>query len=107
MGPPPRSFAADAHHCIMVRVSAPTEYKDVARSARHKRAPLDSVIPTTPSVPSCSEPSRYGPVRVARRANLDSPCARQRLGLVGRGEETGFRSNKETDEEKEKPLGAP
>jgi hypothetical protein len=31
MGPPPRSFAADAHGCIMVRVLGPTEYKVVAR----------------------------------------------------------------------------
>jgi hypothetical protein len=41
---------------------------------------------------------------VGATANLDSPCARQCLGLVGRGEETGFRSNKETDEEKDEPL---
>src|SRR5262245_18869413 len=40
MGPPPRSFAADAHHCIMVRVSKrPSEYKHVARSARHASGP--------------------------------------------------------------------
>ena len=31
MGPPLRSFAADAHDCIMVRVIGPTEYKVVAR----------------------------------------------------------------------------
>src|SRR4030081_3737713 len=31
MGPPPRSFAADAHDCIMVRVLVPTGYKVVAR----------------------------------------------------------------------------
>ena len=31
MGPPLRSFAADAHGCIMVRVQGPTEYKVVAR----------------------------------------------------------------------------
>jgi transposase len=30
MGPPSRSFAADAHSCIMVRVLAPTGYKVVA-----------------------------------------------------------------------------
>ena len=48
MGPPPRSFAADAHHCIMVRVSGPTEYKDVARMfVHHTRAPLDIVILTS------------------------------------------------------------
>jgi hypothetical protein len=41
---------------------------------------------------------------VGATANLDSPCARQRLGIVGRGEETSSRSNKETDEEKDAPL---
>ena len=47
MGPPPRSFAADAEDCIMVRVIGPTEYKVAARLfVRHKRAPLDIVIPT-------------------------------------------------------------
>jgi len=41
MGPPLRSFAADAHDCIMVRVLGPTEYKVVARLNRaRKRAPL-------------------------------------------------------------------
>ena len=41
MGPPLRSFAADAHDCIMVRVLGPTEYKVVARLIRaRKRAPL-------------------------------------------------------------------
>ena len=41
MGPPLRSFAADAYDCIMVRVLGPTEYKVVARLIRaRKRAPL-------------------------------------------------------------------
>ena len=31
MGPPLRSFAADAHDCIVVRVLGPTGYKVVAR----------------------------------------------------------------------------
>src|SRR5262245_18162879 len=61
MGPPPRSFAADAQDCIMVRVMRPTEYKVAARMfVRHKRAPLDLVIPITTSVLPCSELSRYG-----------------------------------------------
>jgi len=34
MGPPLRSFAADAHGCIMVRVLEPTAYKVVARLIR-------------------------------------------------------------------------
>jgi len=107
MGPPPRSFAADAQDCIMVRVIGPTEYKVAARLfVRHKRAPLDIVIPTTTSVLPCSELSRCGLAmmgahsNVGATADLDSPCARQSLRYVGRGEETGSRSNKETDEEK-------
>ena len=42
MGPPLRSFAADAHDCIVVRVLGPTGYKVVARFHRaRKRAPLN------------------------------------------------------------------
>ncbi len=56
MGPPLRSFAADAHDCIMVRVLGPTEYKDVARLLRAPQAGSPQiVVPTTPSVPPCSE----------------------------------------------------
>jgi hypothetical protein len=46
MGPPPRSFAADAHHCIMGMGLWPTEYKDVARTvvAPHAGSP-QIVIP--------------------------------------------------------------
>src|SRR5262245_46775340 len=59
MGPPPRSFAADAHHASWSGVSGPTAYKDVARTfVHHTRAPLDLVIPTAASLPSCSKPSR-------------------------------------------------
>ena len=42
MGPPPRSFAADAHDCIMVRVLGPTEYKVVARLIRAPERGLPS-----------------------------------------------------------------
>ena len=42
MGPPPRSFAADAHECIMVRVFGPTEYKVVARLIRAPERGLPS-----------------------------------------------------------------
>ncbi len=43
MGLPLRSFAADAHDCIMVQVLGPTGYKVVARLNRaRKRAPLSS-----------------------------------------------------------------
>jgi len=51
MGPPLRSFAADAYDCIMVRVLGPTEYKVVARLSRaRKRAPLWS---SSRSHPAC------------------------------------------------------
>src|SRR6476619_5557917 len=56
MGPPLRSFAADAHDCIMVRVLGPTGYKVMARLNRAPKAgsPL-IVIATALSVPSCSK----------------------------------------------------
>jgi len=38
MGPPPRSFAADAHHASWSGVSGPTAYKDVARTFVHPAA---------------------------------------------------------------------
>ncbi|HVC51358.1 MAG TPA: hypothetical protein VND87_04990, partial [Stellaceae bacterium] len=48
MGPLPRSFAADAHDCIMVEVrTGPTEYKCVARcSALDGELPLDRPAPS-------------------------------------------------------------
>ena len=59
MGPPLRSFAADAYDCIMVRVLGPTEYKVVARLIRAPERGLPLiVIPTASSVPPCSELSR-------------------------------------------------
>jgi len=90
MGPPPRSSAADAHHCIMVWVFGPPHtrmWHD--HSCTQPQLPSDVVIPTTASVPSCSEPSRTRPFRVALRAILDRSCARRRLDRVGRDEETG------------------
>ncbi len=79
MGPPSRSFAADAHSCIMVRVLAPTEYKVVARSRPIAGSPL-IVIPIAPSVPSCSKLSRCGlakaehAARLVRRPTLTAPA---------------------------------
>src|SRR5215468_10773320 len=75
----------------------PTEYKVAARMfVRHKRAPLDLVIPITTSVLPCSELSRCGLASpeheeiFERRPTLTAPCARQRLDAVGRDEEMGF-----------------
>src|SRR6516165_7774699 len=104
MGPPPRSFAADAHDCIMVRVPGPTGYKVVAPLIRtRKRAPSDRhpdrtqravVLEAVKVWPSKREACR----KVGAPANLDSPCARRPGAAAGRDEETGVRSNKETDE---------
>ena len=54
MGPPPRSFAADAYDCIMVQVPAgPTEYKFVAR--------LPRLMASSPRTPSYRPSACHGP----------------------------------------------
>src|SRR6266481_1909101 len=107
MGPPLRSFAADAHDCIMVRVLGPTGYKVVARLNRAPKAgsPLIAIA-TALSVPSCSKPSRYGLARAKHAARLVrrpilTASARIDLGdaRVGMKKRT-LRSNQETDEGK-------
>jgi hypothetical protein len=97
MGPPLRSFAADAHDCIMVRVLGPTEYKVVTRTDPRPKAgsPL-IVIPIASSVPSRSKLSRYGlaslehAVKLARRPTLTAPARDDVSEPAGRDEETGF-----------------
>src|ERR1022692_688018 len=96
MGPPLRSFAADAHDCIMVWVLGPTGYKVVARLIRaQKRAPSDrhpdrskrAIVLEAVKV----WPGNGGACRkVGATANLDSSCARRRKQSAGRDEETGF-----------------
>src|SRR5262245_35612338 len=101
MGPPPRSSAADAHYCIMVRVSRPTEYKDAARSirARHAGSP-PIVIPTHLSVPTCSEPSRPSLRGPPKRPALTAHARVGDLSIAWSGRGNGaFGSNKETDDE--------
>jgi hypothetical protein len=106
MGPPPRSFAADAHDCIMVRVFGPTEYKVVARLIRAPERGL----------PSDRHPDRIeraavlGAVKVwpgkgrargklVRRPTLTAP-ARAGFAIVRVGtKKRDSRSNKETDQE--------
>ena len=113
MGPPLRSFAADAHDCIMVRVLRPTGYKVVARliapasglpSDRHpdrtKRAVVLEAVKVWPGDGGACR-------KVGATANLDSFCARQRERSVGRDEETALRSNQETDEGRDAPTCRP
>jgi len=109
MGPPPRSFAADAHDCIMVWVLGPTEYKVVARLVRALKRGLPSDRHPDPlSGPPCSELSRYGLAsaerveRLVRRPTLTAP-ARAGFAILRVGtKKQAFRSNKETDQERKK-----
>src|SRR5258708_5342389 len=104
MGPPPRSFAADAHDCIMVRVLGPTGYKVVARliaperglpSDRHPDRTKRAVVLEAVKV----WPGKLGDAaRLARRPTLTAPArddvSEPRVGTKKRA----LRSNKETDE---------
>jgi hypothetical protein len=73
-----------------------------------KRAPLDIVIPTALSVSPCSELSRCGLAKAeqsqgsVRRPTLTAPARADVSKALGRGGETGFKPNKETDEGKKK-----
>src|ERR1700722_13162450 len=111
MGPPPRSFAADAHECIMVWVLDPPDtrsWRDLIRaqesglpSDRHpdrtKRAVVLEAVKVWPGDGGACR-------KVGATANLDSFCARQRERSVGRDEETALRSNQETDEGRDAPT---
>jgi hypothetical protein len=97
MGPPPRSFAADAHDCIMVRSLSTYRIQGCGAMIRARwQAPPLIVVPTASNGPSCSELSRCGLARPGVRgkaggtANLDSSCARRLCNTAGRGEETGL-----------------
>ena len=97
MGPPLRSFAADAHDCIMVRVLGPTEYKVVTRTDPRPKAgsPLtrhpDRIKRAGALEAVKVRPGKLGACRkVGAAANLDSSCARRRQRTADRDEETGF-----------------
>ena len=84
MGPPLRSFAADALH----HGSGPRARRIQGCGAIDPRPKASSpliAIPTAPSVPSCSELSRYGlaraehAARLVRRPTLTAP-ARDDMG---------------------------
>src|SRR3981189_1141210 len=108
MGPPPRSFAADAHDCIMVRVLGPTGYKVVARLIAPERGlPSDRHPDRTKraGVPEAVQvwPGKLGACRkVGAAANLDSFCARQRQARCRSGRRNGLsdRTKKLTKEKR-------
>src|SRR5262245_56175652 len=108
MGPPPRSFAADAHHCIMVRVSKrPSEYKHVARSARQASG-LPSISSSRPQRACCRARGCQGVAWQRwslvngreRRPTLTAPARDSVWDVWVGAKKRASGSNKETDEEK-------
>src|SRR6267142_1441358 len=109
MGPPPRSFAADAHDCIMVRVLGPTGYKVVARliapergllSDRHPdRTKRDVVLEAVKVWPGNGGACRKG---LVRRPTLTVSVRAIGKRGAGRDEETGLsdRTKKLTKEKR-------
>ena len=107
MGPPPRSFAADAHHHRLGTVIRPApriQGRGAIDPRRKAGSPL-IVIPTALSVPSCSKLSRYGLARAEYAARLGRGrplTAPARVGFailrVG-AKKRNSRSNKETDQD--------
>src|SRR6266446_6710637 len=97
MGPPPRSFAADAHACIMVRVTATHRIQGCGASLSCPTASSPRTCHPDHNQPAAvlgavkARPGNAGACGQRRAtAGLDSPCARRPPTRVGRGEETGF-----------------
>ena len=91
MGPPPRSFAADAYDCIMVRIRiGSTEYKCVARGS----AP-DGEFPSDPALLAVHPPSACSGVKALR--NTSSAKAASRLASLPFRSLDPFRALREPD----------
>ena len=106
MGPPPRSFAADAHECIMVRVLDPPDtrsWRDLIRaqesglpSDRHPDRTKRAVV--LEAVKVWSGKAEYA-ARLGRRPTLTAP-ARVGFAILRVGaKKRNSRSNKETDQD--------
>jgi hypothetical protein len=93
------AFAADAHHCIMGWVSAPTEYKDVARMfVHHTRAPLERRHPDHSKCAVVLEAFKDEPSVGANAPILDRFCARRLYSIAWVGaKKRAIKSNKETE----------
>ena len=103
MGPPPRSFAADAHDCIMVRSLRTYRIQGCGAMirARWQSSPL-IIVPTTTSVaavlgPVKARPGNDGACGQGKAtANLDRPCARRPQHVWVGAKKRDSKSNKET-----------
>ena len=99
MGPPPRSFAADAHDCIMVRSLRTYRIQGCGAMirARWQCSPL-IIVPTTTSVAAVlvsvkARPGNDGACGQGRAtADLDRPCARRPQHVCGSGRRNGIPS---------------
>jgi len=98
MGPPLRSFAADAHDCIMVRVLGPTGYKVVARLNRARSGlPSDRYLrPRKRAV--ALEAVKAKAKHAARLVQRPTLTARRPGRSAGRAKETVFEIEHKTDE---------
>ena len=73
MGPPSRSFAADAYDCIMVRIrSGSTEYRRVARGSA-----ADGEFPSDPAPLAVHPPSACSAVKALRNTSSAKAACRQ------------------------------
>src|SRR5712671_5141787 len=103
MGPPPRSFAADAHDCIMVRSLRTYRIQGCgAMIAPDGKLPSDHQPDHNQRVPPCSYLSRRGletterAARAERRPSLTGPCARRPQHVWVGAKKRDSESNKET-----------
>src|ERR1700748_863925 len=98
MGPPPRSFAADAHDCIMVGSLRTYRIQGCGAMIPRPMAkrPSDHRPDHNQPVPLCSCLSRRDlettecAARAERRPTLTGPLCASASTRVGRGEETGY-----------------
>ena len=82
MGPPLRSFAADAHDCIMVTVPQDQPNTRLWRSIPHTRGELSlgSHSPMAQSVPRPSPPDAWGrPVTACGQTSPRRPAGKESL----------------------------
>jgi hypothetical protein len=104
MGPPPRSFAADAHDCIMVRSLRTYRIQGCGAMIPRPMAklPSDHRPDHNQRVPPCSglskaRPGNDGACGQGRAtADLDRPCARRPQHVWVGAKKRDSKSNKET-----------
>ena len=105
-----QELAADAYPCIMVWVFGPPHtrmWHDA--SCTNPQLPSDVVIPTTASVPSCSEPSRTSLAVALAAPSLTAPARDgfHSIVWVGTKKRLPGRTKKLRYKKMDRTLGAP